>query len=122
MKRDKGSVLRRARLQCLPDAFRRPPMAWLAASFAWPRALCAAPFSRSSLPSVSSFLLPIACPTSSLVLPTTLCPAPFTCSLFKIHLQANEMLLLNKTLMPFATKVIRRRSREPSATSGLAVQ
>src|SRR6185312_15393718 len=51
------------------------------ASFASPTALCTAPFTLSTLPSVSSFLSPVILPAFSLMAPLALSAAPFTCSL-----------------------------------------
>src|SRR5580658_7819343 len=50
-----------------------------------------APFAWSILPSVSSFLSPVTCPTASLLLPIALSTAPFTCSLSITHLYRDQM-------------------------------
>src|ERR1700674_3269046 len=68
-------------------------MASLPASLASPARLRTAPFAWSTLPSVSSFLLPVTCPATSLVLPATLSAAPFTYCSFMCHLYATEMLV-----------------------------
>jgi hypothetical protein len=57
-------VWTRPRLQRLLRAFFTLSMASLPASLASPTALCTAPFSWSTLPLVSSFLLPVTRPAN----------------------------------------------------------
>src|SRR5579872_6392767 len=54
----------------------------LAASLAFPAALCAAPLALSIFPSACSLSLPVRPPTASFTAPLALSAAPFTCSLF----------------------------------------
>jgi hypothetical protein len=81
----------------LLGAFFTASMAFLPASFASPAASRTAPFTWSTLPSVSSFLLPVTCPAASLVVPTALSAAPLTCSLFVCHLYTAKMPLRQQT-------------------------